>query len=163
MKKMKNGTETAYADAFTLIELVIALAIAAILAAFAVPSYRTHVVHTHRVDAATALYRAAQFVEADTSAGVSATQGGASQNGGVPVLPVGVDQAPSFGAAIYRLSILPADQTNGGYAVEARPSETGPMRDDACGVFILDATGLRTNRGPDGNAAADNMNCWNAK
>ena len=47
---------------------------------------------------------------------------------------------------IYRLRVLPADDANGGYSVEAAPTETGPMRDDACGTFTLDATGLRGNQ-----------------
>jgi type IV pilus assembly protein PilE len=37
------------------------------------------------------------------------------------------------------------------------------MRDDPCGTFILDATGLRTNRAADGTAAADSDVCWNTR
>jgi type IV pilus assembly protein PilE len=75
----------------------------------------------------------------------------------------GLDQAPPFGAPVYRLRALPADEANGGYAVEARPVETGPMCDDQCGTFILDATGLRANRTADGAAAADSDLCWNTR
>src|ERR1700744_3337923 len=95
-----RGMTRTYTSAFTLLELMIALAIAATLAAFAVPSYHNHVARTHRIDAASALYRAAQFVE------------GAAR-GGVPALPPGLDQAPQFGSAIYRLRVLPADDANG--------------------------------------------------
>ncbi|MEW6342759.1 MAG: type IV pilin protein [Paraburkholderia sp.] len=136
--------------AFTLLELIIALAIAAILVVYAVPSYRGHVARSHRIDAASALYRAAQFMEAGTSGEVSS-------------LPAGLDQAPPFGTPVYRLQALPADEKNGGYAVEARPLETGPMHDDPCGIFILDATGLRTNRPMDGAAAPDSDLCWSTK
>ena len=55
-----------YVSAFTLLELMIVLAIAATLAVFAVPAYRSHIARTHRVDAASALYRAAQFIEGAT-------------------------------------------------------------------------------------------------
>jgi type IV pilus assembly protein PilE len=137
-------------EAFTLLELIIALAIGAILVVYAVPSYRNHVARSHRIDAASALYRAAQFIEAGTPTEVSA-------------LPSGFDQAPSNGTPVYRLKALPADETNGGYAVEARPLETGPMQDDPCGVFILDATGLRRNEGADGAAAPDSGECWNTR
>ena len=136
--------------AFTLLELIIALAIAAILVVYAVPSYRGHVARSHRVDAASALYRAAQFIEAGAP-------------GEASPLPVGLDQAPPFGAAVYRLRALPADETNGGYAVEASPIETGPMSDDPCGSFILDATGSRANRTPEGMVAADPDACWNTR
>ena len=88
--------------AFTLLELMIALAIAATLVAFAVPSYRNHVARTHRIDAASALYRAAQFVERAASDGAA-------------TLPPGLDQTPQFGTPIYRLQVLPADDTNGAF------------------------------------------------
>ena len=127
----------AHASAFTLLELVIALAIAAILAVYAVPSYRSHVARSHRVDAASALYRAAQFIEA----------GAPGDRARYPLDSIRrrLSERPSTG-----LRALPADDANGGYAVEARPVESGPMRDDACGTFILDATGLRANRAADG-------------
>jgi len=136
--------------AFTLLELIIALAIAAILVVYAVPSYRGHVARSHRVDAASALYRAAQFIEAGAP-------------GEANPLPVGLDQAPPFGTAVYRVRALPADETNGGYAVEASPIETGPMSDDPCGSFILDATGSRANRTPEGMVTADPDACWNTR
>lgn len=135
-------------SAFTLLELMIALAIAATLLTFAVPSYRSHVVRAHRVDAASALYRAAQFVEGSASDGPA-------------TLPAGLDQAPQFGTPIYRLQVLPADDANGGYSVEAVPIETSPMRDDACGTFTLDATGLRGNRSGTNGTAPASGECWN--
>ncbi|MFT4065356.1 type IV pilin protein [Paraburkholderia sp.] len=135
-------------SAFTLIELMIALAIVATLAVFAIPSYHRHIARTHRIDAASALYRAAQFVEGAAS-------------GDTPALPSGLDQAPQFGTPIYRLRVLPADDTNGGYAIEATPAQAGPMRDDACGIFTLDATGLRGNRNEAGGSAPATSECWN--
>jgi type IV pilus assembly protein PilE len=140
------------AAAFTLLELITALAIVAVLAAFAVPSYRSHVMRAHRTDAASALYRAAQFVEANLRTGESAT------------LPAGLDQAPSSGTPVYRLRVLPGDEVNGGYALEATPTDAGPMRDDSCGIYALDATGARTNRAiGSGVLMVDSGNCWNAR
>jgi type IV pilus assembly protein PilE len=138
--------------AFTLLELIIALAIVAVLAAFAVPSYRSYVMRAHRTDAASALYRAAQFVEANLRTGEPAT------------LPAGLDQAPSSGTPVYRLRVVPADEVNGGYALEATPSDAGPMRDDSCGTYALDATGARTNRAiGSGVLLVDSGSCWNAR
>lgn len=137
-----------HTSAFTLLELVIALAIAATLAVFAVPSYHRHVARTHRIDAASALYRAAQFVEGATS-------------DSAPALPPGLDQAPQFGTPVYRLQVLPADHANGGYAIEAVPSESGPMREDPCGIFILDATGQRSNRSGASGSTPASGDCWN--
>jgi type IV pilus assembly protein PilE len=149
-----------HTNAFMLLMLVIALAIVAGLAAFAVPSYRAQVVRGHRTDAAAALYRAAQYLES------------APRGGGTATLPPGFDQTPQSGTAVYRLQILSADDANGGYTLEARPTDTGPMRDDPCGTFALDATGLRTNRGaasatsgnPAGNpSSVDSAQCWSAR
>ena len=137
-----------HTSAFTLLELMITLAIAAALAVFAVPSYRNQVARTHRIDAASALYRAAQFVEGAASDGTS-------------TLPAGLDQAPQFGTPVYRLHVLPADNVNGGYSIEAAPSESGSMRDDACGIFTLDATGQRSNRSGAGGPTPASAQCWN--
>lgn len=145
-----NARPKDFTQAFTLLELMIAIAITATLAVFAVPSYQAHVARSHRIDAASALYRAAQFVEA------------AGSNDSI-TLPAGLDQSPSFGTAVYRLRARPVDDSNGGYSVEARPVETGPMRDDVCGTFILDATGLRINRGA-GDVVVKNANeCWSTR
>ena len=108
--------------AFSLLELIVALAIAATLAAFAIPESAAHV-------------------------------------DGAP-LPSGLDQAPQGGRAVYRLRMLPADDSNGGYALEAQPLENGPMAEDACGTFILDATGSKSNRNA---ASADPDDCWSAR
>ncbi|WP_144158296.1 type IV pilin protein [Paraburkholderia sp. BCC1885] len=146
---MRN-VEKSPVSAFTLLELVIALAIGAVLVAYAIPSYRSHVARSHRIDAASALYRAAQFIEAAVP-------------GEVSTLPTGLDQAPPFGTPVYRLHALPSDETNGGYAVEARPIETGPMRDDSCGIFTLDATGARKNLSVDGTTTPNPDDCWNTR
>jgi type IV pilus assembly protein PilE len=155
-----------HTDAFTLLELVIALAIIAALAAFAVPSYRAQVVRGHRMDAAAALYRAAQYLES------------ASRGASTTTLPSGFDQAPQSGTPVYRLQMRSADDANGGYTLEARPMDAGPMRDDPCGTFVLDATGLRTNRTTGGEApgtvdnlasstatiaSAETTRCWSAR
>jgi type IV pilus assembly protein PilE len=133
--------------AFTLLEMMIALAAAAIVAAFAVPGWRNQIARGHRIDAAAALYRAAQFVDA--------------QSPSVAALPAGMDQAPPAGRAVYRLKLLPADESTGAYAIAAAPVESGPMHDDACGTFLLDATGSRGNRvaGADASAAVV-RDCW---
>jgi type IV pilus assembly protein PilE len=136
--------------AFTLLELAMALAAVAIVAAFALPSWSGRIARSHRIEAITALYRAAQFVDTQTQV--------------LAALPAGMDQAPQTGPPVYRVRLLPADDSNGGYGLEALPVATGPMRDDACGAFTLDATGARGNRTPaaevSGREAED---CWRGR
>ncbi|VXC38085.1 conserved hypothetical protein [Burkholderia sp. 8Y] len=142
---------------FSLLELMIALGVAAIIATFAMPAYQSHVAKAHRLDAAAALFKAVQFVE---SARLFQTGTGAV------ALSAGIDQAPPNGAPVYRLALLPESATNGGYTIEAAPVSPGPMQDDACGVFVIDATGSRSNRLTDGAApldAAISAACWAGK
>lgn|GEM_PF-517224 len=144
-------------DGFSLLELMIALGVAAIIATFALPAYRTHVAKTHRLDAAAALQRAVQFIETARLA----------QTGTDSIaLSAGMDQAPSSGTPVYKLALLPESAANGGYTIEAAPVASGVMQDDACGVFIIDATGLRSNRLADTAApldAAKSSACWTGK
>jgi type IV pilus assembly protein PilE len=137
------------AAGFSMLELVMALAIVAVLAAYSVPSYFGYVARGHRVDAIIALHRAAQFVEAH----------GGGTDALALTLPKGLDQVPSQGPAVYRLRLLSANELNGGYALEARPSEEGPMRADACGTFVLDASGKRSNLAAATGATAGG-DCW---
>lgn len=140
------------AAAFSLIELTVALAIVAVLVAYAMPSYREHVARAHRADAVMGLYRAAQYLEANP--------GERTRSPGV--LPAGLDQVPPIGVAVYRLYVADGDRNNGGYAVEARPVDTGPMADDRCGTFVLDAIGQRANRLAGSRDSPDSA-CWLAR
>jgi type IV pilus assembly protein PilE len=139
--------------AFSLLELVIALAIVAVVATYAVPAYVRYAARGHRIAVVTELYRAAQFLEASADRRIRP---------GDAALPAGFDQVPSHGAAVYRLRVLQGDAENGGYALEARPVESGPMRDDACGMFVLDATGKRSNRAVAGPVPPD-AECWSGR
>ena len=145
--------------AFSLLELMIALGVVAIIAAFAVPMYRTHVAKAHRLDAASALTRAVQFVETARLAQLPS-------NGESITLSAGLDQAPSSGVAVYRVAVLPESPANGGYAIEAAPVVSGAMQDDACGTFVIDATGLRWNHPPGSDTpldASQSAACWAGK
>ncbi|KMY86288.1 Type IV pilus biogeneis protein PilE [Candidatus Paraburkholderia calva] len=140
---------------FSLLELIIALGVAGIIATFAIPAYRTHIAKAHRLDAA-ALMRAVQFVETSR---LSQTPGG-----DVIALPAGMDRVPSGGgvAAIYALTLLLESASNGGYTIEAAPIASGAMQDDACGIFVIDATGSKTNH-TNANEAARSSSCWTGK
>jgi type IV pilus assembly protein PilE len=135
---------------FTLLELMIALGVIAVIATFAAPSYRLHVAKGHRMDAAAALYRAAQYVESSPNMSVSDA---------LPRLPAGFDQAPANGDPVYRLRLSGQSESNGGYSISAEPVQPG----DECGAFVLDATGARSNRLDETLTPPKVAACWGQK
>jgi type IV pilus assembly protein PilE len=130
----------------------------AVLAAYAVPAYRGHLMRGHRMEAKAALYRAAQWLERWRADAAHDPAGSGSLT-----LPAGLDQAPQQGTAVYRLQVLPGNSANGGYTLQAQPVATGPMgADEECATFELDATGRRANPASALGDAAAAERCWNS-
>ncbi|WP_414450271.1 type IV pilin protein [Burkholderia sp. 22PA0099] len=134
-------------SAFTLIELTIVLAVAAVIAAFAVPSYRRQIERGHRLATVTALYRAAHDL--------------AARGGGEPgKQPVELGTIPEQGAPVYRLTVESAGSE--GYVLSATPERQGPMAEDRCGSYLLRSDGSRANRMPGAEAGPEEPRpaCW---
>jgi type IV pilus assembly protein PilE len=136
---------------FSMLELVLALAMAAVLAAYAVPAYVSHTARGHRMDAVLSLHRAAQY--ATVRAGAAGPAG---------ALPPGLDRSPGHGRVVYRLELISVEDRRGGYEISASPTDDGPMRGDVCGTFVLDGAGARSNRSPAGEGA-DLDACWSGR
>lgn len=148
---MSGGPSMQRSAGFTLIELMIVLAIVAVLAGWGIPSYREQVARAHRASAVAALYRAAQYLEALEGVPPSA-------------LPTALAQAPPDGRAVYRLALRRPDGDDSAvsYELEAIPLDTGPMHGDACGAFTLRSDGTKGNvrsDAVDGQVAA----CWGVR
>ena len=128
--RRKRGQQLLPVAGFTLIEVVIVMAVVAILTAIAIPNYFQFIARGHRSDARATLTAAAQWMERwRTERG---TYNGAA-------LPATLARSPPTGTQMYAIAVAPAGNT---YTLTATPQ--GPMTGDACGNFGLDNTGGRT-------------------
>lgn len=139
---------------FSLIELMIAVAIVAILAAIAYPSYQEHVRKSRRADCAGALTGLANAMERHFTINTSylaAAAGGA--NTGAPAIYS--TQCPVDGSnATYNLRITAATQNT--FTIQAQPIASGPQAGDKCGSLTLNQLGQKGQTGA-GMTVAD---CW---
>jgi type IV pilus assembly protein PilE len=131
---MKNLRLSARQTGFTLIELMIVVAIVAILAAIALPSYREQVAKSHRAEAAGVLLEASQYMRRYYSANDAFTS----------TLPAGLQQSPRDNTVnpFYAVSVTALTTS---YTITAVVQAGGSMADDKCGSYYLTSSGRRLN------------------
>jgi type IV pilus assembly protein PilE len=141
---MKHKTQ-----GFTLIELMIVVAVIAILGAIAYPSYTEYVRRGHRADARAGLLQAQQWLErGSTATGVYPT-----------TLPAALTWA---GDASKRYDIgFADDNTNAAFTLTATPRAGGSQAGDKCGTYTLSNTGLRGANGKTAGESGYDASCWN--
>jgi type IV pilus assembly protein PilE len=127
--------------AFTLLEVVIALALIGTLLTIAIPSYQRYVQRTHRADAIRLI-----LATADCQSRIKAQTGFFDTT----------HCAPDPDEARYAFSFQPASQALADhYTVIATPLG----EDDQCGALGLDHTGTRSISNPDGSVSK----CWGGR
>lgn len=138
---------------FTLIELMIAVAVIGILAAIAYPSYQEYVKRGRRADAMGELQQAATAMERYFTVNGSYT--GATAGGTIP------NRLPRTGTKHYdvSLTLTPAGTPKTGFVILATPASGSPQTSD--GKFDIDHTGRkRWDENHDGNFGGGTEDNW---
>jgi type IV pilus assembly protein PilE len=142
-------------------ELMITVAIAAILASIAIPAYNSYVLKSHRTEAKTALLDMASMEERffTTTNGYSQLTTDLGYSGPWPVT-VGSGyyqiQAPAVNPAVAPTGANPAG-TPASFTLTAVPVNI-QLQDGACTQFQVLSNGTKLAQGSDPNA---NVDCWN--
>jgi type IV pilus assembly protein PilE len=149
MKSPIETTAIQRAAGFTLVELIVAMVIAAILAAIAIPAYSSYVLQAHRTDAKTALLDLASLEERYFSVNNAYTL--VATNLGYSAFP------QTVGGGYYQVTVSsvtpPGTGTLAAYTLQAT-AIGNQTKDTLCTTFTLDSTGVQT------SSDTTNNSCW---
>lgn len=123
-------------DGFTLIEVMIVVAIIAILAAIAVPSYARYVGKTNRVAAEGCMAEYANYMERFYTTNLRYDQAAGGAANADPHL--GCQQQVS------RSYVISQAVERNAFTISATPTEVQQGRDRGCGTLTINQSGTRT-------------------
>ncbi|MCS3902956.1 type IV pilus assembly protein PilE [Methylohalomonas lacus] len=124
---------------FTLIELMITVAIIGLLAAIAYPSYQNYVTKTRRVDAEGNLLELSQYMERFFT-----ENGRYDEDTGGDDVDLPFTESPKEGnSTFYNLGFASGEPTSTTFVLEAVPVGPQAANDTACATLTLDSTGAK--------------------
>lgn len=144
MKKHKQ-------QGFTLIELMIVVAVVGILSAIAYPSYTEYVRRGHRADARAGLLQAQLWMER------AATATGVYPSALPETLTWANDTSKRYTIGIAKDG---SKDTQDAFILSATPRSPGPQASDKCGTYTLTNTGLRGAAGKKQGETGYDTDCW---
>lgn len=136
---------------FTLIELMIVVAIVGILTAVALPSYLSYVKRGQRAELRTQMFAAAQYLNRFYAANDSFS---ATRDGTAITIPADLARSPATGSQLYQIDTATTVFGTTTFTLVYEP--INGMDGDPCGKFRLDNTGLKSNTGN----TMSRENCW---
>jgi type IV pilus assembly protein PilE len=143
-------------EGYTLIELVVVVALVGIVAMLAVPSYRDYVLRAHRTEARAALLSLASaqeefYLQCNTYTSVLEASGATSCAPARMAFPVVTETGR------YQVRVTAADSVS--WSASAIATAGSPQYEDgACRVLRLNAEGIRASSAADGRAT--DTTCW---
>ena len=143
---------------FTLVEIMVVLAIVMTIAAIAMPSYTENINRSKRAEAKAQLLEAAQFMQRFYSQNDSYAQNRAGNAVAIPDALARVPRSAASGSQNYTIGFATPAPTVATFTLQAAPRAGGSMASDKCGTFTLTQAGQR---GLAGNAAGTTADsCW---
>lgn len=149
------------AKGFTLLELMITVAIVGIMSAIAYPSYQAHIMASRRADAKAALLGFANamerfYTENNTYEGTNNVGFNTSVNDYGASPTIFASSSPIDGGVRY-YGLTVKIQSASTYTLFASPDTDSAQAGDSCGILTLTQTGARGTLNNKGKTVAD---CW---
>ena len=131
---------TKNAHGFTLMELLVVLAIIGILAAIAIPNYSHSVTRSRRAQAASCLQEASQFMERFYTTNLRYDQDAAGNANALPAFGCRTENNLNQ----YYTLAFNGNPTARAYSLQATPINSQATADPTCAALRIDQTGART-------------------
>lgn len=133
-----RGRKRLGAAGFTLIELMIAVLVIAVLMGIAYPSYQNHVIKTRRAAATACMLESAQFMERFYTTNLRYDKDSANND-----VPPPSGQCVADLAVHYRIQLAAGTQPTT-YSIEAVPRGQQASKDTHCGTLSINQAGTKS-------------------